>query len=256
MFIRALFYTLILFFYFLMNIPSVMAETPTDSTRQVRTILITGFYDWRDLGSPPDPTRCRDNPSCRILASEGMGTRGFSGPLSTILKKWSKNQSNLKIEFALLPVTWSGLGQIHREKYQLIIHLGLGVYDRFHRLLIEDGAYNWRKGKDAIGVSHEEKIQPDQPEILTVPPQVSLGIKRALSAHLPSPFTLVKAPARQDNTYLCNATYYEALLHINTTPQENREAYFIHLPHRQGDDDHALTEAVFEVIKTIIIDTP
>jgi pyrrolidone-carboxylate peptidase len=256
MFTRALFYTLILVSYFLMIMPSVMANPPKESVRKVRTILITGFYDWRDLGSPPDPTRCRDNPSCRILASEGTGTRGFSGPLSTTLKQWSKSQPNLTIEFALLPVTWSGLGQIHRKNYQLIIHLGLGVYDSFHRLLIEDGAYNWRKGKDAIGVSYEEKIQPDQPDILTVPPQVSLGIKRALSAHLPSPFTLVKASARQDNTYLCNATYYEALLHIKTASQENREAYFIHLPHREGDDDHALTEAVLEVIKTIIIDTP
>ena len=121
---------------------------------ETRHVLVTGFYDWRDLGIPPQQTRCRDNPSCRILAEEGMGAREYLGPLAKLLKDWSHSQKpKVHLEFALLPVTWEALGNIPRERYQTIIHLGLGVYDSFHRILIEDGAYNFRKGKDAIGVS-------------------------------------------------------------------------------------------------------
>ena len=232
----------------MVNSQSAWAQSP-----KVKRILVTGFYDWRDLGTPPQQTRCRDNPSCRILATEGVGERNFSGLLAQQLKTWSQSQKpKIQIDFALLPVTWDTLNTLPRKRYQTIIHLGLGVYDSFHRILIEDGAYNWRKGVDAIGVSREEVIQVAAPTVLPPPSQVAKGIAKALNLQLSSPFYLVKATARKDNVYLCNSTYYEALHSIIKQQDTDREAYFLHLPHREGQSDQALANAVFEVIQGLI----
>lgn len=242
-------YLLIIIFYSMLSPQSVLAQS-----HKVRHILVTGFYDWRDLGTPPQQTRCRDNPSCRILATEGIGARTFSGPLAQLIEKWGQKQrSNIQIDFVLLPVTWETLGTLPRNRYQTIIHLGLGVYDSFHRILIEDGAYNWRKGVDAIGISHEGVIKVGAPSVLPVPSQVTLGISRALNTQLPKPFHLVKATARKDNIFLCNSTYYEALDHLNQDKKSSdREAYFIHIPHRETESDIDLSTAVFEVIKALL----
>ena len=247
----------LLVFLFLSMMSSSMTIAKDFDTRR---ILITGFYDWRDLGTPPQQTRCRDNPSCRILAKEGLGERGYLGPLAQQLKDWKETyKPQLKLEFALLPVTWEALGSIPRGEFDVIIHLGLGVYDSFHRILVEDGAYNFRQGKDAIGVSRKEKIEAQAPTVLEAPSQVSKGIDRALSTELAPPFKLVRATARKDNVYLCNSTYYEALqsLEISSYNMKNshsikKEAYFLHLPHREGDSDIALANAVFTVIKALI----
>lgn len=251
MFIRA-FILSVVFLQITMSPQPSFSQTPN-----TRTVLVTGFYDWRDLGTPPQQTRCRDNPSCRILAKEGVGPRAFSGVLAELLKTWSQNQkTEIQIDFALLPVTWEALGTLPRDRYQVIIHLGLGVYDSFHRILIEDGAYNLRKGKDAVGVLRQEAIEDGKPTILSAPPQVSLGIHRALSAKLPKPFHLAKATARKSNAYLCNSTYYEALQSLTQNMkdphQTKKEAYFLHLPHREGQSDLALSNAVFKVIKALL----
>ena len=37
-----------------MNSQMSFAQAPT-----TQKVLITGFYDWRDLGTPPEQTRCR-----------------------------------------------------------------------------------------------------------------------------------------------------------------------------------------------------
>ena len=252
MFIRVFTFLPIIFLHIVMNSPMSFAQAPT-----TQKVLITGFYDWRDLGTPPEQTRCRDNPSCRILATEGIGPRDFLGPLAQSLKNWNQSQkTKMQIDFELLPVTWEALGTLPRERYQIVIHLGLGVYDSFHRILIEDGAYNLRKGKDAIGTSRKEEIEPGKPDILQSPPQVTVGIHRALNAKLPKPFHLVKATARKSNAYLCNSTYYEALQNltqnIKEAHQTKNEAYFLHLPHREEQSDRALSNAVFEVIKALL----
>ena len=249
---RVLLALLTLIFCSTLSLPMTFAKNS-----DTQYVLVTGFYDWRDLGTPPQQTRCRDNPSCRILAKEGIGAREYLGPLANLLKDWNKSQKpKVQLEFALLPVTWEALGNIPRERYQTIIHLGLGVYDSFHRILIEDGAYNFRKGKDAIGVSHKEEIEVKAPVVLQAPLQVAQGIQRALKAQLPKPFHLVKASARKDNVYLCNSTYYEALKSLaqdkNKAQQFKKEAYFIHIPHREGKSDMTLSTAVFEIIKALL----
>ena len=95
-------------------------------------------------------------------------------------------------------------------------------------------------------------IRDQQPLVLHPPPQVKSGIERALSAKLPTPFFLKRVTARRDNAYLCNATHYEALEFIQTSGSSALEAYFVHIPHREGDDDESLSSALFSVIRALI----
>ena len=76
-------------------------------------ILITGFYDWKDLGEPPQIDRCKENPSGRLLANKGRGERGFYGPLACALQQWSCSYSDLTLDFKLLPVVWDHLDDLN-----------------------------------------------------------------------------------------------------------------------------------------------
>ena len=105
---RVLLALLTLIFCSTLSLPMTFAKNS-----DTQYVLVTGFYDWRDLGTPPQQTRCRDNPSCRILAKEGIGAREYLGPLANLLKDWNKSQKpKVQLEFALLPVTWEALGNI------------------------------------------------------------------------------------------------------------------------------------------------
>ena len=216
-------------------------------------VLITGFYDWRDLGEPPVLERCRENPSCRLLAGEGVGPRALKGPLSMILAARFMNQPEVRLEFKLLPVTWESATRLNLDAYDQVIHLGLGVYDSFHRILIESGAYNYRRGKDAAGRSLDEPLITQAPAVLSPPSAVRRGLQRALKVALPPPFKLTAIDARRDNSYLCNETHYRALTWIQEHPKARlKEAYFIHIPHREGDDDRALAHAISPIISSLI----
>lgn len=237
-----------------MHSPLLYAEKNSiNPMNGIKHILITGFYDWHHLGVPPNVKRCRDNPSCRVLANEGIDHRGFNGPLAKLIKKWSKEEVDKKVTFALLPVTWSSLDQLDHHRFHTIIHLGLGVYDSYHRILIENGAYNLHHGTDALGEKRESLIQAHKPEVLKATSVITDGIKRALRHPLPQPFNLIQTEARRDNTYLCNATYYNTLLEVRKHPELNKEAYFIHIPHREGKSDQALSQVLFEIIKALLI---
>ena len=217
-------------------------------------VLITGFYDWKDLGVPPLIDRCRDNPSGRLLVKKGRGSRGFLGPLALKLKEWLKANSHFKIDlnFQILPVVWDQVDQLKLDEYHQVIHLGLGVYDSFHTFLIEEGAYNLHQGRDALGVLRDTTIQPNAPCILTPNPSTQRGLVRATQIDLPSPFKARTISARSENVYLCNATYYRSLMHLS--PQL-REAYFIHIPHSEDQDqgDDSLASALLILIQALIL---
>ena len=226
---------------------------PKKVSHQVHQVLITGFYDWKNLGDPPEVRRCHDNPSCRILANEGVNPASYQGPLALELQAWIQSIPNVQIEFKILPVTWDSINQLNLNQYDQVIHLGLGVYDNFHQIFIEEGAYNLHKGKDATGNTREVIIESSQASILKAPLKVQRKIDHILKSELPSPFQLVKMKARADNSYLCNATHYNSLKHITPTSRL-QEAYFIHIPHRQGNSDQALSEALAKMIKMLISD--
>ena len=226
------------------------------TTLSTHRVLITGFYDWRDLGDPPALQRCRDNPSCRVLTGAGVGPRDLKGPLATLLRSHFMDRADVHIEFRLLTVTWGSATQITLDDYDQVIHLGLGVYDSFHRVLIESGAYNHRDGTDAAGHQVDDPIVVNADKILSPSKRVRAGLQRALNASLPSPFKLVKIDARRSNTYLCNETHYRALNWIQSYPRSRlKEAYFVHIPHREGDDDQELARALSPII-TSLIDHP
>ena len=223
---------------------------------QIHKVLITGFYDWRDLGDPPEFRRCRDNPSCRMLAGEGIGPRDLTGPLTDHLRKFSKNIPQVHVEFALLPVTWESAKRISLAEYDQVIHLGLGVYDSFHRIIIESGAYNYRRGSDAAGLSRDEVMISEMAQVLHPTPPVRAGLKRALNMSLPSPFRLIEVKARPENVYLCNETHYRSLNWLYQYPKGRlKEAYFLHIPHRKGNYDQELARALAQIV-TILIHSP
>ena len=147
---------------------------------------------------------------------------------------------------------WSSLHQTSLEEYDQIIHLGLGVYDHFDQILIEEGAYNLHRGRDALNKMRDTVINQGKPQILIPPTQVKKGILRAMNTHLPSPFQLVASPARIDNVYLCNATHYRGLNTLLSTHSKLKEVYFLHIPHRQGDSDLPLAYALESIIKALI----
>lgn len=239
-----------------------VSDRPKTSPRRA---LITGFYDWKSLGTPPEVRRCRDNPSCRVLSGVGVGPREFKGPLAKRLRALSAASPELQIDFALLPVTWGSASRLDLTPYHTVIHLGLGVYDTFHQIKIEVGAYNLRRGRDAMGANRDEPIRQGADSTLQPTDEISKGIERALKAKLPSPFRLVAVNARRDNCYLCNETYYGSLElardqqgHQQRDQQSHQqgdqqsrlqEAYFIHIPHAEGDDDEPLSEALMRLIQ-------
>ena len=51
----------------------------------------------------------------------------------------------------------------------VIINMGLGVYDRFDALQLEVGAYNKSVGTDAAGAERDAAIQADASEVLPAP---------------------------------------------------------------------------------------
>ena len=219
----------------------------------MKHVLITGFYDWKELGTPPQLDRCRDNPSCRVLTGSGIGSRDLSGPLATQLKAWASARPSLQLHFALLPVTWASHADLELEKFDQVIHLGLGVYDSNHRILIEEGAYNRHRGQDAAGVSRDQRIEEEADSVLIAPPQVQEGLKRALSVSLPAPFTLSSIPAREENSYLCNAVHFRALQHIHSKPEgQLQQAYFVHIPHAENQDDRPLAAALFKLLIALL----
>ena len=228
-------------------------ETAMEEQTLRERILITAFYDWRDLGEPPALDRCRENPSCRLLAGVGRGPRGLRGPLAERLQRWAEGQPQRSLELRILPVTWGSAEALPIEDYEKVIHLGLGVYDSHHKILIEDGAYNLRRGRDAAGATREEPIDPGAAAILAAPAQIRAKLQRALDAQLPSPFFLERAPARERNSYLCNETHYRSLATLKGAAQGAlREAYFVHIPYSEGADDTPLAAALERLLITLI----
>ena len=123
-------------------------------------VLVTGFNDWKDLGDPPNVWRCRDNPSCRLLVGDPIveAPSAFEGPLVEALKDAAGTRA-ITWSFATLPVTWGVTTE--RTPYadhDVVVHLGLGVYDRDDEVFVEAGGYNLRRGTDAAGRAVEEPI--------------------------------------------------------------------------------------------------
>jgi len=204
-------------------------------------LLLTGFYDWRDLGAPPALDRCRDNPSCRL-------TRG---PLPPPLAAEAARRGAV-LDVVNLPVTWGASERLDLSAYDAALHLGLGVYDRHDELWVEEGAWNARRGVDAAGAGRDERIAPAGAEVLPPTPRVAARLAGLGALALPGGFRALPKPARASNAYLCNETHFRALAaaHARGAAPRPLDVYFVHLPYpppdagEVGEGERALAAAV------------
>ncbi len=227
----------------------------TDATHAASLkVLVTGFNDWKDLGDPPNLWRCRDNPSCRLLVGDPLrqAPSAFEGPLVDVL---TRDAPGIAWSFATLPVTWGATTEhtLYAD-YDVVVHLGLGVYDRDDEVYVEAGGYNLRRGTDAAGRAVEEAILSSEGTVLDAPATVA-GTVAAVDGRVFGPITARVMPARVENTYLCNETHTLALEAVRRSAAEGgrlREAYFVHIPAPAADDWGALAQGVAGVTLALL----
>lgn len=206
-------------------------------------VLVTGFNDWRELGDPPNVWRCRDNPSCRLLLGDAHDAQPqtHAGPL---VQRLEAAAPDVEWRFATMPVTWEVFARVPTD-VDVIINIGLGVYDRFDALQLEAGAYNLRAGADATGVDKPGPIDADSPTTLAAPSPIAERIA-SLAGRSVAGFAVLVADARADNSYLCNETHFHALSAVGQGSL--REVYFLHIPYAKNDDYAALADGVAKVV--------
>jgi hypothetical protein len=191
--------------------------------------LVTGFNDWRELGEPPNVWRCRDNPSCRLLLGQATDAKpsDHAGPL---VQRLRAQAPEIEWRFATMPVTW-GAASLVPTDVDVIVNIGLGVYDRFDALQLEIGAYNSRQGTDAAGSARAEPIVATAPSILEAPASSPITARiEALAGRTIAGYELLAAEARPDNSYLCNETHYSALAALRAGEGRLRAVYFLGRP--------------------------
>lgn len=224
-------------------------------------VLVTGFNDWKDLGDPANVWRCRDNPSCRLLLGSETLDRPTTheGPLVRMLERRTTTANGRAIawSFGTMPVTW-GIADTLPDyaDYDVVVHLGLGVYDTFDVLQLEDGAYNGRRGADAVGREADEAIASSTAQVLDAAAGTPIASRvRTLDGRSFGDYTLRVARARPDNSYLCNETHFRALERVNASVeagQRLRQAYFVHIPYAEHDDYARLAQGVAGVVFALV----
>ena len=210
-------------------------ESQQKTTRRRPRVLVTGFHDWRELEN--NIWRCRDNPSCRLLFGPPSASPPVerAGPLVRALKSVDADFS-----FQSLPVVWGTAGACDPLSFDLVVHMGLGVYDSTDKILLECGAYNARFGNDALGQPAGQTMDAGAPQIL-MDETMRTNVTALEGSRLPGGHTVETAMARPANTYICNETNWRALKaveHAATHPECHlKHAYFVHLPYAASKDE-------------------
>ena len=234
------------------------AAVPTES-RPLR-VLVTGFNDWKELGDPPNVWRCRDNPSCRLLLGDEATTEptAFEGPLVQRLRdSTSSAERPVQWTFATLPVTWEVAKAAPRyENHDVVVHVGLGVYDRLDTVFVEDGAFNRRHGTDAAGRALDEPIVAEVGQVLAPPHATITERVRALDGERFADYRVEVKAAREANSYLCNETHFWALRAVqdaNASGGRLRAAYFVHIPYAADGDYESLAAGIAGIVKALAL---
>lgn len=201
-------------------------------------VLVTGFCDWQrtlDGGRPGDPWSCVHNPSGRLLVGElGAGAEPYADPpLVGPLVRSLAQRGSRRHAFRLLPVVWGAHGRLGDPgDYDVLVHLGLGVYDRRDALQLERGAFPWRRGTDALGEAVDEALSGPTPAAPRLGPAEVLARIDALEGSWTGDFEVRVAAARPDNVFLCNETHWHALGAASRGAAAR--AYFVHIPLVEG----------------------
>jgi pyrrolidone-carboxylate peptidase len=156
-----------------------------------------------------------------------------------------------------LPTTWGTAGGLDLLAYDMVIHIGLGVYDGHHQLMLESGAYNERRGVDAAAQTPQgHTIEAGGRQELHVESMQPKYTKLA-SAPLPPAWEIKVEQARPANAFLCNETHYRALRALTVDEEREgqrrlRAAYFLHIPYAKGNDYSELACAVASLIGSMV----
>jgi hypothetical protein len=197
------------------NVSCTQNQESGARSRPVR-VLVTGFHDWKELGG--NVWRCRDNPSCRLIYGAACQTPPVHrrGPLVSAL---AAQRLDATFDYVTLPTLWSTAAGLDLVAYDVVIHLGLGVYDSHTTLLLELGAYNERRGDDALYNRSGHTIDAGGATILEPPPALARRIT-ALEGTTLAGFRIAVAPARPENSFICNETHHRALRALALPPPE------------------------------------
>lgn len=212
-------------------------------------VLITGFNDWHDIHDARELWRCRDNPSCRLLIGDAATgePRSFEGPLATRLRSAAPQ---IAWTFRTMPVTWGVFAEPPSD-FDVIINIGLGVYDTDDALQLERGAYNLHQGVDAAAVAASGPIDANAGEVV-LPSAAMLERIDGLAGRELADYRVRVAEARPDNSYLCNETHFFALA-AQARAGSPRAVYFLHIPQpRESGGFEALAEAVALLVLELV----
>ncbi|MGH1346925.1 MAG: hypothetical protein ACRBN8_35480 [Nannocystales bacterium] len=195
-------------------------------------ILVTGFNDWENLGTPANVWKCSANPSCRLMVGAESSARptSFGGFLPSVLRL----RTEFDWTFLTLPTTWRTFTTIKKyDTYDVAIHLGLGVYGNVYDVIkVEHGAIDLRQGTDASGALPSSSTTGGATALDLVDP-ISVNIKR-IENKTYAGFKILRAKPRRENSYICNETNSLALQAVRRSRAANKtlsEAYFLHLPY-------------------------
>jgi len=243
-------------------------------------VLVTGFTDWRDMGDigSRNVWRCRDNPSCRLL----LGAPSWAIPLvrdGELPKLLRAECPEAEIDFQVMTTTWGTSSGIDLLAYDVVIHMGLGVYHRDDQIILEEGAFNHRCGMDSVGTKLPEQSM-DSCEGQVFRNARMSDIVCTHDGEETSGFEVKVLSARPSNSYICNETHWRALhaLHLaEATGGKLKGVFFVHIPrpvrckfanerHQKAwekdladygtDTDYAqLARGVADVLKFLIQDT-
>lgn len=246
------------------TVPAETNPTPPVATAAPQPdplrVLVTGFNDWKDLGDPPNVWRCRDNPSCRLLVGEPRldAPTTFEGPLVSALTA-AAGDRDITWSYTTLPVTWGVAAErTPYAEHDVVVHLGLGVYDRDDEVFVEAGAYNLRKGTDAAGQSAQEPIFESEPEVLAASPEVAAAVE-AIDGRTFGAMRARTMQARPQNTYLCNETHSLALDAVRQSQADGgslEAAFFVHIPQPAEQDWDRLAGSVAGVVLALVGEAP
>ena len=192
-------------------VPSRCAPSPAAPPERRRIkVLVTGFNDWKNLGETPNLWRCRDNPSCRLLVGAACDKPPLTkqGGLARGLRQCPAiRDMEIDWQFQTLTTQWQTAASLDHLAFDVVVNIGLGVYDGSKELRVEQGAHNSARGVDAAGHQPQSASQEDgMPVVLAVE---SMTPKTAAVDGLRmGEYKVLAVDARKRNSYICNDTHY------------------------------------------------
>lgn len=223
-------------------------------------VLVTGFNDWDD---PDSKWECNKNPSCRLLVGGPLKVQptSYDGALPPLLRAHTATLAGRPVEwtFETLPTTWGVAQSMSMTSYNVVINMGLGVYDGTLSLQLEDGAINLCSGRDALNEDPgASQLDPDATSGQVIRPDESTGVTKrilALAGQTHGGYTVTVKAARTDNDFICNETHYTAITALNESVISHgalEGVYFLHIPDPPGGDFAGLAQGAAGLIWSIL----